>query len=170
MAERPEIKDWAIGDPFSAGHLNQPLPTVRSVQSVVGGPGIAVTQGPGGTVISTLPPTTQPAPQPVWIKIIGQLSGDGVYTCKIGQPNNSPESPFDPSSDGAEFDFNDFDYPLDSGLDYNAVFVNLAEENKTPHWLDAGGKYPGWYHPCPTTDGFPLILGHVFDTQLCEDA
>lgn len=47
------ITDWAKGDTLSAGHWNQPLPTVRSVQTIRGS-GVDVLQSTNGTTI-TLP-------------------------------------------------------------------------------------------------------------------
>lgn len=46
------IDDWRKGQKPSAGHLNQPLPTVRSVQRIVGRGGVRVAQGPSSTSIS----------------------------------------------------------------------------------------------------------------------
>lgn len=101
----------------------------------------------------------------VWVEIVDYMN-DGVYRCIVGVPRTDTE--FDPNSDDADFDFYDFELPEGSGL-HNAYFVNQAEEGKTGHWLDGGGHYPGFRHPCPTTDGYPIIIYHTFDTQECEE-
>jgi hypothetical protein len=127
--------------------------------------------GPGVTDLGhsvSIAPPAPPAPpqQHAWVEIVSQLSGDGAYSCIVGRPRS--DLIFDPASDGAEFDFFDFTAPV-GGSGFNAYFVNQAEENKTPHWLDNGGHYFGFFVG-RATDGYPIYLAHAFDTQLCEDA
>ena len=46
------INPWAKGDALAASHLNEPLGTVRSVQTITGQHPIKVSQTPAGTTIS----------------------------------------------------------------------------------------------------------------------
>ena len=105
-----------------------------------------------------------PSPSPVtWVQIVEAQSGNGAYTCIIGKWSGAE---FDPATDGADFDFYDFTPP--TGQTFDAYYVNQAEEGKSEWWLDEGGHYQGWRVGI-ASDGLPIILGHVFDTLLCEE-
>jgi hypothetical protein len=74
-----QIKDWVKGDSFLAVHLNEPLPTVRSVRTITGAGDVAVSQLESGTTI-TVPPARPTAEHALVILTNAGPSGESDFT------------------------------------------------------------------------------------------